>query len=120
MNAITTMSINDAKNILHGSDNAATTYFQNKTTAALVSAFKPQVQNTLNQMNVTKYWSDVTSAYNKIPLTKEVETDLAQYVTDKAIQGLFHKIAIEEKKIRKDPAARVSEILKKVFGSLNN
>lgn len=117
--AITSMSISDAKNILTGADNAATLYFKEKTTTSLFNSFKPEVQNTLDQMNVTKYWSDVTTAYNKIPLTKKVETDLAKYVTEKAMDGLFLKIAEEEKKIRENPAARVSEILKKVFGSLD-
>lgn len=120
IDAIAGMSISDAKNILHGADNAATTYFQKNTSAALQKAFKPEVQNTLNEINLTKYWSNLTTAYNAIPFTKKVETDLAQYVTDMAIKGLFMKIADEEKKIRQDPAARVTEILKKVFGSLNN
>jgi len=118
MDAIRSMTISDARNILNGPDNAATEYFRTKTSQQLTSAFKPEVQNTLDQVNVTKYWGDVTSAYNKIPFTTKVDTDLVQYVTGKAIDGLFMKIAEEEKKIREDPVARVSDILKKVFGSL--
>ncbi len=117
--AITSMSFSDAKAILKGTDNAATTYFKNNTSTALSNAFKPEVQKTLDQMQVTKYWSDVTTAYNRIPLTKKVETDLAKYVTDKALDGLWMKLAVEEKKIRQDPVARVTDILKKVFGSLD-
>lgn len=118
-NAIKTMSITDAIGILKGTDNAATTYFKTNTSTQLAAAFKPEVQVVLDQMQVTKYWTDVTTAYNKIPLTKKVETDLAKYVTEKAMDGLFAKIAAEELKIRKDPVARVSEILRKVFGSLD-
>ena len=116
LSAITEMSFSDARNILNGPDNAATTYFRNKTESKLVVAFKPDIKETLDQIHVTKLWTDITSTYNKIPLTRDVETDLPQYVTGKAIDGLFIKIAEEEKKIRSDPAARVSEILKKVFG----
>jgi len=116
LNAITEMSFNDARNILNGPDNAATQYFRNKTAAKLVIAFKPDIKETLDQIHVTNLWTNITSTYNKIPFTKDVETDLPQYVTQKAIDGLFIKIAEEEKKIRQDPAARVSEILKKVFG----
>jgi hypothetical protein len=68
-------------------------------------------------VQATKYWKDLITTYNKIPLVQKVNPDLAGYVTDKAIQGLFVMIAKEEKKIRKDPVARTSEILKKVFGS---
>jgi hypothetical protein len=118
MDAIRGMTFSDARNILNGPDNAATEYFRNRTSDQLTEAFKPDVQNTLNQVNVTRYWQDVTSAYNKIPFTTKVDTDLAQYVTGKAIDGLFVKIAEEEKKIREDPVARVSDILKKVFGSV--
>ncbi len=118
--AITEMSISDAKNILHGADNAATEYFKSKTSESLFRAFKPEVQKTLEKLNVTKYWTDVTTAYNKIPFTQKVNTDLAAYVTQKTMDGLFVKLAEEEKKIRHDPVARVTELLKKVFGSLDN
>jgi hypothetical protein len=118
MEAIRNMTFTDAKNILTGPNNAATEYFRTRTSEQLTQAFKPEVQTTLDQVNVTRYWKDVTSAYNNIPFTKKVDTDLAQYVTGKAIDGLFIKIADEEKKIREDPVARVSDILKKVFGSV--
>ncbi|MBN2728100.1 MAG: DUF4197 domain-containing protein [Bacteroidales bacterium] len=115
VDAITSMTFEDAKNILKGEDNAATNYFKSKTSGALFNLFKPVIQTALDQVNATKYWSDITSTYNKIPFVTKVETDLAKYVTDKAMGALFTKIADEEKKIRTDPAARVSEILKKVF-----
>jgi hypothetical protein len=120
VNAITSMSINDARNILFGADNAATQYFKSKTHNKLVSKFKPKVKNVLdNKVKVTQAWKDVTNVYNKIPGVKPVQTDLPQYVTDRAIQALFVRISEEEKKIRDNPAARVSQILKTVFGELD-
>jgi len=120
VNAIKTMSFADAMSILKGSEDAATSYFKTNTSIQLATLFKPEVQKVLDQMQVTKYWTDVTSAYNKIPLTKKVETDLAKYVTEKTMDGLFKKLALEEKKIRTDPVARTTDILKRVFGSLDN
>jgi len=116
LNAIKEMSFSDAKNILNGPDNAATQYFRVKTEPNLVAAFKPDIKRTLDQIHVTNLWTSLTSTYNKIPLTRDVETDLPQYVAQKAVEGLFIKIAVEEKKIRTNPAARVSDLLKKVFG----
>jgi len=115
LNAITSMSIQDAANILKGGDNAATEYFKTKTTASLTALFKPEIKKALDAVNATKYWTDITTTYNKIPLVTKVETDLTQYVTDKAVAALFTQIAVEEKKIRTEPAARISDILKKVF-----
>jgi enolase len=115
LNAITSMTFADAKNILKGADNAATEYFKGKTTTALFGLFKPEIQKALDAVNATKYWSDITSTYNKIPFVTKIETDLAKYVTDKALTALFTQIASEEKKIRTDPLARVNDILKKVF-----
>ena len=115
--AIRDITFSEARNILNGSGSAATDYFRGKTSQQLTTAFKPEVQNTLDQVEVTKYWDDVMSAYNRIPFTTKVETDLARYVTEKAIDGLFIRVAEEEKKIREDPVARVTDILKKVFGS---
>lgn len=118
MDAIRGITFADARNILNGPDNAATEYFRGKTVNQLTMAFKPDVKKTLDQVQVTRYWENVTSAYNKVPFTSKVETDLTQYVTEKAIQGLFSRIAEEEKQIREDPVARVSDILKRVFGSV--
>jgi len=118
MDAIRDITFADARNILSGSNTAATEYFRGKTSQHLTDAFKPEVQETLDQVQVTKYWSDVMSTYNRIPFTTKVETDLAQYVTEKAIDGLFIRVAEEEKQIREDPVARVTDILKRVFGSV--
>lgn len=116
-NAIKQMTINDAKNILLGGERAATDYFQQKTAEQLYTAFSPEIKKSLDKVNATKLWTDITTRYNAIPFTgKKVETDLVRYATNKAMDGLFLKVAEEEKKIRKDPVARTSEILKKVFG----
>lgn len=114
-NAITSMTFEDARNILKGPSNAATEYFKKKTSAQLFDLFKPEIKNALDAVNATKYWTDITSTYNKIPLVTPIETDLAKYVTNKALEALFMKIAIEEQKIRTDPLARVTDLLRKVF-----
>lgn len=114
--AIKQMTITDALGILQGGDFAATNYFKQKTTEQLTAAFKPVVTNSLNKVDATKYWSDVFTAYNKFSANK-VPTDINAYVTQKAIDGIFYEVGQEEQKIRKDPAARVTDLLKQVFGS---
>lgn len=115
VDAIKHMTINDALGILRGGDSAATIYFKQKTTGALTQAFKPVVSTSLKKVDATKYWSDVFTAYNRFS-SKKVETDLTAYVTQKAIDGIFYEVGLEEQKIRKDPAARVTDLLKQVFG----
>lgn len=115
-NAIQQMSIADALSILKGGDFAATNYFKDKTTAALTAAFKPTVTTALGKTNATKYWSDVFTAYNKFA-AKPINPDITGYVTEKAIDGIFYQVQLEEQKIRQNPAARVTDLLKKVFGS---
>ncbi|MBY0535406.1 MAG: DUF4197 domain-containing protein [Chitinophagaceae bacterium] len=118
VDAIKTMSIQDALGILKGADTAATSYLKGKTTPALTAAFKPVIDAALQKTDATKYWKTVFDTYNKLPTTfKKVNSDLSGYVTEKALYGMFFQVSEEEKKIRKDPAARVSDILKKVFGS---
>ena len=118
VNAIKSMSINDALGILKGSDTAATGYLRGKTVAALTSAFRPVIDTALQKTAATSYWKTVFDAYNKLPTTfTKINPDLAGYVTEKSLGGMFFQVAEEEKKIRKDPAARVTDILKKVFGS---
>jgi hypothetical protein len=117
VNAITSMTITDAKNILTGSDNAATTYLQGKTSSPLAQAFTPHIKKALDATAATRLWGELTTRYNRIPLVTKVETDLTKYTTDKALKGMFTVVADEELKIRKDPAARVTDLLKKVFGS---
>lgn len=116
VNAIKQMTITDALGILQGGESAATNYFKEKTTTQLTQAFRPVIDKALTKTDATKYWSDVFSVYNRFS-QKKVDTDLGAYVTGKAIDGIFYEVALEEQKIRKDPAARVSDILKKVFGS---
>lgn len=119
LNAITSMSINDGMNILKGPDNAATQYLQSKTSQQLHDAFLPIVKAAIDSVQVTKYWTPLAGAYNSIPMVTKVNPDLNEYVTQKALSGLFILLAAEELKIRKNPAARVDDILKKVFGSLD-
>lgn len=115
--AIKGMTVKDAINIVKGQNNAATMYLKNTTSPELKDKFQPIIKTALDNVNATKYWSDLVTAYNKIPLVKKMNPDLTGYVTGKAIDGLFIMIAKEELKIRKDPMARTSELLKKVFGS---
>ena len=114
--AIKGISINDAMGILRGKDTAATGYLRTATTAELTAAFRPIVEASLAKVDATKYWKDFFTAYNKLS-SDQVNTDLTSYVTERALKGIFYYVAEEEKKIRKDPAARVSDILKKVFAS---
>jgi hypothetical protein len=115
--AIKSMTIQDAFGILKGEDNAATEYLKRTTSAQLKEKFKPVIQNSLDKVNATKYYSDIVTRYNQIPLVQKVNPDLNDYATDRAIEGLFLMIAKEEKNIRDNPAARTSALLKKVFGA---
>ena len=115
--AVRNMSITDGINILKGGDNAATNYLKQATTAQLEMQFKPVVRESIDRVKLTKYWKPLATKYNKLPMVKKVNPDLEGYITQKAIEGLFFLVAQEEYKIRKDPLARVTELLKKVFGS---
>jgi len=117
VDAIKEMTFEDARNILRGPDDAATSYFRDKTSSRLAELFRPEVQTALEKVDATRYWGDITTTYNRIPFVRKVETDLAKYVTEKTMNALFIKVAEEEKLIRTDPAARVTDLLKKVFGS---
>jgi len=123
IDAIKNMSISDGFAILNGGDNAATNFLKEKTTSKLVTAFKPVVHNAIETVELTKYWNPVASKYNtfaKFTGKPEINPDLDAYVTDRGITGLFHMVEQEEKKIRKDPVAQVTDLLKKVFGSIMN
>lgn len=113
--AITSMSIQDAVGILRGQNDAATQYLRRTSGQELVTQFTPIVDSTLQKNNATKYYSQLVTTYNKIPFVKQVNPDLTQYATGKAVDGLFVLVAQEEKKIRENPAARVTDLLKKVF-----
>ena len=96
------MTITDAVNILKGGDYAATNYFKAKTSAALADAFRPVIQNSLKTVDATKYWNDVFTVYNQFSSNK-VNTDLTAYVTERAMDGIFHQLSLEEQKIRTIP-----------------
>jgi hypothetical protein len=115
--AIKEMTVRDAVNIVKGADNAATMYLKNTTSPQLINKFQPVIKTSLDEVNATRYWSDLITIYNRVPMVKKINPNLPQYVTQKAIDGLFIMIAKEEFKIRKDPVARTSELLKKVFGN---
>jgi hypothetical protein len=115
--AIKEMTVRDAINIVKGENNAATVYLKNTTSPQLIGKFQPVIKTSLDNVNATKYWNDLITMYNKIPLVKKMNPNLSEYVTQKAIDGLFIMIAKEELKIRKDPMARTSDLLKRVFGS---
>jgi hypothetical protein len=114
--AITGMTITDGISLLKGGDNAATNYLKDKTSADLKVKFKPIIQAALKKVEITKYWNPLVKSYNKIPFVEKVNPNLDDYCTLKAMDGLFKLIAGEELKIRKDPAARVTDLLKKIFG----
>ncbi len=114
--AIKQMTIQDAFAILKGQPDAATEYLKRTTSAQLKEKFKPVIQNSLNKVSATKYYGDIVTRYNSIPLVQKVNPDLNDYATDKAIEGLFLMIAKEEKNIRENPVARTTDLLKRVFG----
>lgn len=117
ISAIKQMTIEDAWGILRGQPDAATQYLKRTTSAQLKEKFKPVVQNSLNKVEATKYYGDIVNNYNEISFVEKVNPDLNEYATNMAIQGLFTMIAKEELNIRKDPVARTTELLKRVFGS---
>lgn len=116
VNAIKQMTISDALGILQGGESAATNYFKDKTTGALTTSFSPVVHNALQKTEATKYWKEIFTTYNQFA-AKDINPDLDAFVTGKAIDGIFYQLSLEEQKIRKDPAARATDLLKKVFGS---
>jgi hypothetical protein len=119
VDAITKLSINDALSLVQSKQQDACTQFLKKaTTDALIAAFKPIIKTALDDTHTTEAWADVMNAYNRIPFVSRVNTDLPDFVTRKAIDGLFYTIAQEEAKIRKDPMAQASALIKKVFGSV--
>ncbi len=115
--AITDMSFSDAKAILSGGDTAATDFFKSKTSAQLKAQYSPIIKSALDQVGVVKLYDELYQKYSLIPLAPKISANLEDYVTDKALDGLFLVIADEEKKIRQDPAARTTELLRKVFGN---
>lgn len=115
VNAITSMSFSDAKNILMGADNSATAYLEKTTTKPLYTKFSPVVNTSLSNVGADVVWKNIIDKYNSIPLVTKVNPDLTDYVTDKALEGVFKMITVEEKNIRTNLSSRTSDILKKVF-----
>jgi len=113
--AILKMTINDARKILNGGDTAATDYFKSKTTGELTIAFRPIVEQSMDKFTVTQQWNALAGQFQSIPFAKSPSLDINQYVVSKALDGLFFMLGQEEKKIRTDPAARVTTLLKEVF-----
>jgi hypothetical protein len=116
VDAIKDMSFDDARNILQGGDTAATEYFKGKTSKKLYDEFKPVVVSNMNKVGVTKAYKDMMAPYESLPLVPKESMDLDHYVTNKALDGLFLMVGQEEKNIRTNPAARVTDLLKTVFG----
>jgi hypothetical protein len=114
--AIKEMSITDGIQILKGSDSSATTYLRTKTQDSLTAKFKPIIKNSLDKVDATKYWEKIVTTYNAIPLVnKKVNPDLAAYVTEKSMLGIYTEIALQEKDIRANPVARTTDLLRRVF-----
>ena len=117
--AITSMTIRDAFEILNGEPDAATRYLIRTTGDDLRAEFRPIVSDKLKETSATRYYGDIVRRYNMLPLVKKVDPDLESYATDKAIEGLFLLIAEEEANIRANPRARTTQLLRRVFGSLD-
>ncbi|QJW89710.1 DUF4197 domain-containing protein [Spirosoma taeanense] len=116
ISAITQMTIQDAVGILRGQDDAATQYLRRTSGQQLVAEFTPIIDSTLKTNRATRYYSDLVNTYNKLPFVQKANPNLTEYATSKAVDGLFILVAQEEKKIRENPAARITELLKRVFG----
>jgi hypothetical protein len=116
VDTIKQMSFDDARKILDGKDNAATLYFKDKTWDRLYEKFEPIVNSTMSQVGVTSYYQELDKKVRSIPFADSMSFDLDKYVTDGALDGLFYMVEQEERKIRQDPAARVTDLLKDVFG----
>ena len=117
VDAIKQMTITDALKLVTGGKNSITEFFRSKTSAKLKEAFIPVINTSLEKTNATKYYGDAVTRYNKVPFVKKMNPDLSDYVAEKTLFALFDRISVEEANIRNNPAARTSDLLKKVFGS---
>lgn len=115
ISAVRNITFTDARNILLGNNTAATTYLNQNTETELYAKFNPVISNSLNRVGATKVWSNIIDRYNSLPLTAKVNPDLSDYVTNKALDGVFTMIAIEEQQIRTNLAARTTTLLQRVF-----
>ncbi len=118
--AILQMSFNDARNILMGSQDAATQYLQNSTSANLRSKFNPIIKNSFEKVGADRIWNDVITTYNQIPFVNKVNPNLTEYTTDEAMKGVFKMVAVEEQKIRTNIGSRTSDLLRRVFSLQDN
>ena len=116
VDAIKQMTVTDALKLVTGGKNSITNFFREKTSAKLKEAFMPVINKSLEKTNATKYYGDAVTRYNKVPLVKKMNPDLSDYVADRTLFALFDRIGVEEANIRSNPAARTSDLLKKVFG----
>jgi Protein of unknown function (DUF4197) len=116
IDAITAMTFEDARRILSGGDTAATNYFKEKTTLQLTTAFRPVVEQTMAKNGVTQQYNGLISQYKSLPFARNQDLDISHYVVSKALDGLFFELGQEERKIRQDPAAQTTNLLKEVFG----
>lgn len=118
VSAIRQLTVDDAWSILRGDQDAATAYLRRTTSAELTALFMPRVQESLEEVGATKYYSDLVRAYNAIPTTtRKLDPDLNQYVTDRALDGLFTLVAEEEKNIRENPLQRTTALMRRVFAT---
>ncbi|MDX2033907.1 MAG: DUF4197 domain-containing protein [Blastocatellia bacterium] len=118
VDALKQMTFDDARRILTGGDTAATEYFQEKTADRIATAFRPIVEKSMDEVGATRQYKDLIGRFQNIPFAKSQSLDIDEYVVGKALDGLFYMVGEEEKKIRKNPAARVSSILQEVFGKV--
>jgi hypothetical protein len=116
VDAIKQMTVTDALKLVTGGKNSITEFFREKTSAKLKAAFMPVIDKSLEKTNATKYYGDAVNRYNKVPFAKKMNPDLSDYVAERTLFALFDRIAVEEANIRSNPAARTSDLLKKVFG----
>jgi hypothetical protein len=115
VNAVKEITFTDARNILLGGDTAATAYLSQKTSDQLYTKFNPVISNSLDEVGATQVWTNIIQRYNQLPLTSNVNPDLPDYVTQEALKGVYTMIAVEEKEIRNNFAARTTDLLKRVF-----
>ena len=115
IDAVRGISFNDAKNILLGSDNAATQYLNQRTQQALYNKFQPVIQSSFSKVGADQIWENLITRYNNLPLTTNVNPDLTDYVTGEALKGVYTMIAIEEKQIRSKVSSRTTDLLRRVF-----
>ena len=116
VDAIKQMTVTDALKLVTGGKNSITEFFREKTSAKLKTAFMPVIDKSLEKTNATKYYGDAVNRYNKVPFAKKMNPDLSDYVAERTLFALFDRIGVEEANIRTNPAARTSDLLKKVFG----